>query len=119
MFYGYTTWRFRTGQNTINAVEVEFYANIVFLRIGRGVSDSLHEILFFAYIHVLVSHQIHEGVVGNIEPHIVRKIVFMQCKNAVFAETPVLLCISETIAAVPAFGGREIGMRVQINRIYL
>ncbi len=79
----------------------------------------LGKISFLQHQDILIGDQVHERIIDDVQPNILREIVLMDADRAIFLEKAILLRIPERISAVAPFHRPESGMRIQVDRIDL
>src|SRR5687768_12694545 len=103
----------------LDAIQVQFNTGIILFRKTGGMCYGLYKIPFLKNENIFIRYKIKKRIIHDIEPDILRQIIFMQTDHAVFLQVAIFFSIAETVAAVAAFRWTKIGMCIQVHAVDL
>src|SRR5690349_7646946 len=108
-----------TAQGILYDVQVKLDASHrVFCKAG-GMSYRLKKGPLFMNKDVFKCDAINKWIVDHIHPYVLGQIVFLHTDHAVFLQKTIFFCITECIAAMPAFHRAIVCMGIEVDAIDL
>src|SRR5687767_12501386 len=117
---GLNTYRCHgTAQGILNTIQV--YINPRYRIFGKtgSMCNSLNKIPLLVNKNVFESDAINKWIVYNVDPNILRKVIFMKTDDTISLEITILLGVSKCIPTMPAFCRAVIRMRIEVDTIDL
>ena len=114
-----TRWRTGATEYILYRIQIHLNAAKIVGSKFNGMRHRLPEVSFFVYENVFVRDDVNKWIVDDVNPDILRQVIFVHGNGAILLQKTIVFRIPEAVAAVAPFRRPVVGMGIEINAINL